>query len=79
MEGEESPEKKASSASPSPAENGSCSAVTSSDADATVLCRKETTSIKEEDKLSLITWNVDGLDGDEQPERARSLCSYLIS
>ncbi|PWA15959.1 hypothetical protein CCH79_00020053, partial [Gambusia affinis] len=30
-----------------------------------------------EEQLSLITWNIDGLDGDEQPERARSLCSYL--
>nr|XP_040033275.1 tyrosyl-DNA phosphodiesterase 2-like isoform X2 [Gasterosteus aculeatus aculeatus] len=30
-------------------------------------------------KLSLISWNVDGLDGEEQPERARGLCSYLTS
>ncbi|XP_027866530.1 tyrosyl-DNA phosphodiesterase 2-like isoform X1 [Xiphophorus couchianus] len=30
-----------------------------------------------EEQLSLISWNIDGLDGDEQPERARSLCSYL--
>jgi len=29
--------------------------------------------------LSLISWNVDGLDEEEQPERARGLCSYLIS
>lgn len=36
---------------------------------------------EEEDnnKLSLISWNVDGLDTEEQPERARGLCSYLIS
>ncbi|KAM4711336.1 LOW QUALITY PROTEIN: tyrosyl-DNA phosphodiesterase 2-like [Anableps anableps] len=33
---------------------------------------------KEDEKLSLITWNIDGLDGEEQPERARSLCSYLM-
>ncbi|XP_013877217.1 tyrosyl-DNA phosphodiesterase 2-like [Austrofundulus limnaeus] len=77
MEGQESPEKKASSCSPSPAENRSCSAVeTGSDG-----ADNKTTSIKEEEeeKLSLITWNVDGLDGEDQPERARSLCSYLIS
>ncbi|XP_054864600.1 tyrosyl-DNA phosphodiesterase 2-like [Amphiprion ocellaris] len=30
-------------------------------------------------RLSLITWNVDGLDAEEQPERARGLCSYLTS
>ncbi|XP_014845534.1 PREDICTED: tyrosyl-DNA phosphodiesterase 2-like [Poecilia mexicana] len=36
----------------------------------------EPTGSKEE-QLSLISWNIDGLDGDEQPERARSLCSYL--
>ncbi|XP_045908078.1 tyrosyl-DNA phosphodiesterase 2-like [Micropterus dolomieu] len=34
---------------------------------------------EENSKLSLISWNVDGLDGEEQPERMRSLCSYLIS
>ncbi|XP_037333092.1 tyrosyl-DNA phosphodiesterase 2-like isoform X2 [Pungitius pungitius] len=36
---------------------------------------------EEEDhhKLSVISWNVDGLDGEEQPERARGLCSYLTS
>lgn len=31
----------------------------------------------EDTKLSLITWNVDGLDGEEQPERARGLCAEL--
>uniref|UniRef100_A0A3B5LTQ0 Tyrosyl-DNA phosphodiesterase 2 n=1 Tax=Xiphophorus couchianus TaxID=32473 RepID=A0A3B5LTQ0_9TELE len=34
------------------------------------LCREE--------QLSLISWNIDGLDGDEQPERARSLCLSLL-
>ncbi|XP_078099839.1 tyrosyl-DNA phosphodiesterase 2-like [Sander vitreus] len=34
---------------------------------------------KENNKLSLISWNVDGLDPEEQPERARGLCSYIIS
>ncbi|XP_038570886.1 tyrosyl-DNA phosphodiesterase 2-like isoform X2 [Micropterus salmoides] len=33
--------------------------------------------VEENSKLSLISWNVDGLDGEEQPERARGLCSYL--
>ncbi|XP_022063872.1 tyrosyl-DNA phosphodiesterase 2-like [Acanthochromis polyacanthus] len=33
----------------------------------------------EDSRLSLITWNVDGLDGEEQPERARGLCSCLTS
>ncbi|XP_017296989.1 tyrosyl-DNA phosphodiesterase 2-like [Kryptolebias marmoratus] len=41
--------------------------------------KKDTTRSKEEDMLSLITWNVDGLDDEDQPERARSLCSYLTS
>ncbi|XP_061571363.1 tyrosyl-DNA phosphodiesterase 2-like [Cololabis saira] len=31
------------------------------------------------DGLTLISWNVDGLDGEEQPARARGLCSYLSS
>ncbi|KAF6734909.1 Tyrosyl-DNA phosphodiesterase 2 [Oryzias melastigma] len=39
--------------------------------------RKEKTSVQEDDKLSLLTWNIDGLDGEEQPERARGLCSYI--
>ncbi|XP_029977139.1 tyrosyl-DNA phosphodiesterase 2 [Salarias fasciatus] len=30
------------------------------------------------DKLSLISWNVDGLDTDNLAERARGLCSYLV-
>uniref|UniRef100_H2U0X2 Tyrosyl-DNA phosphodiesterase 2 n=1 Tax=Takifugu rubripes TaxID=31033 RepID=H2U0X2_TAKRU len=30
-------------------------------------------------KLSLISWNIDGLDGEKQPERARGLCSCLTS
>lgn len=29
-------------------------------------------------KLSMITWNVDGLDTDNIAERARGLCSYLV-
>ncbi|XP_029022060.1 tyrosyl-DNA phosphodiesterase 2 isoform X2 [Betta splendens] len=35
---------------------------------------------EEEDnsKLSLISWNVDGLDTDNLAERARGLCSYLV-
>ncbi|KAF3833900.1 hypothetical protein F7725_025104 [Dissostichus mawsoni] len=34
---------------------------------------------KEDDhKLSLISWNVDGLDTDNLGERARGLCSYLV-
>ncbi|XP_026155669.1 tyrosyl-DNA phosphodiesterase 2 [Mastacembelus armatus] len=32
---------------------------------------------KEDKNLSLITWNVDGLDTDNLPDRARGLCSYL--
>ncbi|XP_034721022.1 tyrosyl-DNA phosphodiesterase 2-like isoform X1 [Etheostoma cragini] len=32
-----------------------------------------------DNKLSLISWNVDGLDPEEQPARARGLCSYIIS
>nr|XP_020447711.1 tyrosyl-DNA phosphodiesterase 2-like isoform X1 [Monopterus albus] len=38
---------------------------------------KEKVVEKGEEKLSLITWNVDGLDGEQQPERARGLCSCL--
>lgn len=30
-------------------------------------------------KLSMISWNIDGLDGEKQPERARGLCSCLTS
>ncbi|KAG7215671.1 hypothetical protein INR49_022026 [Caranx melampygus] len=44
-------------------------------------CSEDRDKLSEEDredtKLSLITWNVDGLDGEEQPERARGLCSEL--
>uniref|UniRef100_UPI0037E97A7F tyrosyl-DNA phosphodiesterase 2-like n=1 Tax=Semicossyphus pulcher TaxID=241346 RepID=UPI0037E97A7F len=46
------------------------------------LCRDETENQPEEqdhDKLSLISWNVDGLDGEKQPQRARGLCSYIMS
>ncbi|XP_055013643.1 tyrosyl-DNA phosphodiesterase 2 isoform X2 [Boleophthalmus pectinirostris] len=31
-----------------------------------------------DNKLSVITWNVDGLDTDSLAERARGLCSYLV-
>lgn len=34
-------------------------------------------SEEDDDKLSLISWNVDGLDTDNLAERARGLCSYL--
>ncbi|KAM3850287.1 tyrosyl-DNA phosphodiesterase 2-like [Diretmus argenteus] len=34
---------------------------------------------KEDDKLSVISWNVDGIDTDNLAERARGLCSYLVS
>ncbi|XP_070702558.1 tyrosyl-DNA phosphodiesterase 2 [Pempheris klunzingeri] len=39
-----------------------------------------THKLSEEDdkKLSLISWNLDGLDTDNLPERARGLCSYLV-
>ncbi|XP_024150417.1 tyrosyl-DNA phosphodiesterase 2 isoform X1 [Oryzias melastigma] len=33
---------------------------------------------EDEKKLSLISWNVDGLDTDNLGERARGLCSYLV-
>lgn len=29
-------------------------------------------------KLSLISWNVDGLDTDNLAERARGLCSFIV-
>ncbi|XP_047461151.1 tyrosyl-DNA phosphodiesterase 2 [Mugil cephalus] len=35
-------------------------------------------SEEDDGKLSLITWNVDGLDTDNLGERARGLCSYLV-
>lgn len=46
-------------------------------------CSRDTVETKEhlleqdEEKLSLITWNVDGLDDEQQPQRARALCDYL--
>lgn len=46
-------------------------------------CSRDTVETKEkpleqdDDKLSLITWNVDGLDGVQQAWRARALCCYL--
>ncbi|XP_032436185.1 tyrosyl-DNA phosphodiesterase 2 [Xiphophorus hellerii] len=33
---------------------------------------------EDDGKLSLISWNVDGLDTDSLAERARGLCSYLV-
>lgn len=35
-------------------------------------------SEEDEKKLSLISWNVDGLDTDNLAERARGLCSFLV-
>lgn len=35
-------------------------------------------SEEDDNKLSLISWNVDGLDTDNLGERARGLCSYLV-
>ncbi|XP_029370310.1 tyrosyl-DNA phosphodiesterase 2 isoform X2 [Echeneis naucrates] len=35
-------------------------------------------SEEDDDKLSVISWNVDGLDTDNLAERARGLCSYLV-
>ncbi|XP_029137340.1 tyrosyl-DNA phosphodiesterase 2 isoform X2 [Labrus bergylta] len=35
-------------------------------------------SEEDENKLSLISWNVDGLDTDNLAERARGLCSFLV-
>ncbi|CAL1584689.1 unnamed protein product [Knipowitschia caucasica] len=35
-------------------------------------------SEEDDKKLSLISWNVDGLDTDNLGERARGLCSYLV-
>lgn len=35
-------------------------------------------SDEDDGKLSLISWNVDGLDTDNLAERARGLCSYLV-
>lgn len=32
----------------------------------------------DDSKLSLITWNVDGLDTDNLAERARGLCSFIV-
>ncbi|KAK2917306.1 tyrosyl-DNA phosphodiesterase 2-like [Channa argus] len=45
-----------------------------------VACSGGTVETKEEkdDKLSLITWNVNGVDGAQQQERATALCNYLI-
>ncbi|XP_051283888.1 tyrosyl-DNA phosphodiesterase 2-like isoform X1 [Dicentrarchus labrax] len=54
----------------------------SSTADRRAVCSDATAETKDKEensKLSLICWNVDGLDGEKQPERARGLCSYLIS
>lgn len=40
---------------------------------------EETGEMEEHPKLSLISWNIDGLDGEKQPERAKGLCSTIIS
>uniref|UniRef100_A0A3P9K5Y0 Tyrosyl-DNA phosphodiesterase 2 n=1 Tax=Oryzias latipes TaxID=8090 RepID=A0A3P9K5Y0_ORYLA len=47
-------------------------------ADVSSIRREEKTEVEEDDKLSLLTWNIDGLDGEEQPQRARGLCSYIL-
>ncbi|XP_036371817.1 tyrosyl-DNA phosphodiesterase 2 [Megalops cyprinoides] len=39
---------------------------------------KAKTEQEDEGKLSLLTWNVDGLDLGNLQERARGLCSYLV-
>ncbi|CAL8296855.1 unnamed protein product [Lota lota] len=39
---------------------------------------KTTEATEDEKKLSLVSWNVDGLDTDNLAERARGLCSYLV-
>lgn len=36
------------------------------------------TAEEDDSKLSVISWNVDGLDTVNLPERARGLCSYLV-
>lgn len=35
-------------------------------------------SEEDDEKLSMISWNVDGLDTDNLAERARGLCSFLV-
>lgn len=37
-----------------------------------------TTAVEDDNKLSVISWNVDGLDTVNLAERARGLCSYLV-
>lgn len=39
---------------------------------------KQNSPEKDDGKLSLISWNVDGLDTDNLAERARGLCSFLV-
>ncbi|KAM4630761.1 tyrosyl-DNA phosphodiesterase 2-like isoform 2-T2 [Polymixia lowei] len=46
--------------------------------DANTAKTKQKPSEEDDNKLSLISWNVDGLDTDNLPERARGLCSYLV-
>ena len=56
--------------------------ITSEAEDSPALCRDDAENPSEEEgnsKLSLISWNVDGLDSEQQPERARGLCSYLMT
>ncbi|XP_073351667.1 tyrosyl-DNA phosphodiesterase 2-like [Pagrus major] len=63
-------------------ENTPGSSSTSAVEDSPAPCRGDTDNPSEEEgnsKLSLISWNVDGLDSEKQPERARGLCSYLMT
>ncbi|KPP71127.1 tyrosyl-DNA phosphodiesterase 2-like [Scleropages formosus] len=52
-----------------------CSSTT---ADVVDSAAQRDSTAQEDRKLSLITWNVDGLDTDNLAERARGLCSYLV-
>ncbi|GAA6224571.1 tyrosyl-DNA phosphodiesterase 2-like isoform X1 [Lates japonicus] len=79
-EGEESPERNPSSSTANRQEGEENTPRHSVNEAEGASCSDETRENLPEDndnKLSLITWNVDGLDGEEQPERARGLCSYL--
>ncbi|XP_040887945.1 tyrosyl-DNA phosphodiesterase 2-like [Toxotes jaculatrix] len=81
--GEESAERKSTSSTTSEKEGEESTPRNSAD-EAGASCTDDTAETKEklseedDNTLSLITWNVDGLDGENQPERARALCSYLI-
>ncbi|KAM8722441.1 tyrosyl-DNA phosphodiesterase 2-like isoform 3-T6 [Acanthopagrus schlegelii] len=64
------------------AEENTPGSSTSEAEDSPAVCRDDAENPSEEEgnsKLSLISWNVDGLDSEKQPERARGLCSYLMT